>query len=117
MMGKGYSWVVTDGVTGAHHLLEQENRLYPDYLDGLIGTMPKSTVGAAFRKFAKLYSQNFTRERLLTTGFLEWNPLSLTVIFDISWLCKLWTQSTSSLLAINFHPGIPYKCYSVCVLC
>ncbi|XP_063679360.1 glutamate receptor ionotropic, kainate 2-like [Bolinopsis microptera] len=79
MMGKGYSWVVTDGVTGAHHLLEQENRLYPDYLDGLIGTIPKSTVGPAFRKFAKLYSQNFTRERLLTTGFLEWNPLSLTI--------------------------------------
>ena len=65
MMGKGYSWVVTDGVTGAHHLLEQENRLYPDYLDGLIGTMPKSTVGAAFRKFAKLYSQEIDPIKLL----------------------------------------------------
>ena len=79
MMDKGYSWIVTDGVTGVHHLLEQENRIFPDYLDGLIGTMPKSTAGPAFRKFAQLYAQNFTKDRLADSGFLLWNPSSLTV--------------------------------------
>ena len=106
MMSKGYSWIVTDGVTGAHHLIEQENRLFPDYLDGLIGTMPKSTAGPAFQKFAKLYSQNFTRERLLTTGFLQWNPSSLTVGYIFSLRGFFHRASRSSCI----HSGFKLIC-------
>jgi hypothetical protein len=102
MMGKGYSWIVTDGITGAHHLFGQENRMFPDYLDGLIGTMPKSTVGPAFRNFALLYSQNFTRERLLKTGLLQWNPSDLTVS----------TKIKEPFKSFSFREIVSNKCFS-----
>ena len=50
LMEEGYSWIVTDGITSLPQDLIQNGR-YPEYLEGILGTVPSLALSKEFLDF------------------------------------------------------------------
>ena len=66
MLDKGFVWILTEGITGAHHFLADEFGNFPRYYEGLIGTRPVAENEKIYDSFAERYVANFKRPDDLT---------------------------------------------------